>query len=427
MEGELVAVVTKGHGDDHGGEPIRDSYNMAYTIHFVLGVGNLLPWNTFITAVDYFGHLYPSKHINKVFSVVYMGSSLLVLVLMMSWSSWCWMPNFRCRMNMGLVMFALSLITIPLIDWICVVDGSLERVDATYRVTVAAVTVCGLADGLVGGSLIGFAGKLPKRYMQAIFSGTASSGVLVCIFRIITKASLPRTPQGLRASIHLYFAVGTFIMLVCIICCNIVDKLLVVQHYKQKAVPGTHISHFPDYLPSSPTMPSHVNEPMKGPKFWHVAKEIRSAALGILTIYTVTLSIFPGFITDDVESNLLQDWYPILLITMYNVSDLVGKSLPAIYAMKSIGKASWASMARLLFYPLFTACLHGPKWLRTEVPVVFLTAALGLTNGYFTSVLMMLAPKSVPAAEAETAGIVMAMFLCVGLVAGSVLGWFWII
>ncbi|KAK9141722.1 hypothetical protein Syun_011122 [Stephania yunnanensis] len=269
MEGELVAVVTKGHGDDHvGGEPIRDSYNMAYMIHFVLGVGNLLPWNTFITAVDYFGHLYPSKHINKVFSVVYMGSSLLVLVLMMSWSSWCWMPNFRCRMNMGLVMFALSLITIPLTDWMCVVDGSLERVDVTYRVTLAAVTVCGLADGLVGGSLIGSAGKLPKRYMQAIFSGTASSGVLVCIFRIITKASLPRTPQ---------------------------------------------------------------------------------------------------------------------------------------------------------------ACLHGPKWLRTEVPLVFATVALGLTNGYLTSVLMMLAPKSVSVAEAETAGIVMAMFLCIGLVAGSVLGWFWII
>jgi equilibrative nucleoside transporter 1/2/3 len=42
--------------------------------------------------------------------------------------------------------------------------------------TVAAVVICGLADGIVGGSLIGSAGKLPKQYMQAVFAGTASSG-----------------------------------------------------------------------------------------------------------------------------------------------------------------------------------------------------------------------------------------------------------
>lgn len=144
-------------------------------------------------------------------------------------------------------------------------------------------------------------------------------------------------------------------------------------------------------------------------------------------IYVVTLSIFPGFIAENLESKLLRDWYPILLITIYNIADLLGKSLTAIYLLNSIKIASWACIARLMFYPLFTACLHGPKWLKTEVPVVTVTFMLGLTNGYLTSVFMILTPKSVPVSEAEISAIVMVVFLGLGLVAGSVLGWFWVI
>lgn len=112
---------------------------------------------------------------------------------------------------------------------------------------------------------------------------------------------------------------------------------------------------------------------------------------------------------------------------MYNIADLVGKSLTATYLLNSIRIATWASVARLMFYPLFMACLHGPKLLKTEVPVIILTFMLGLTNGYLTSVFMILAPKSVPVSEAEVSAIVMVVFLGLGLAAGSVLGWFWII
>ena len=33
-------------------------------------------------------------------------------------------------------------------------------------------------------------------------------------------------------------------------------------------------------------------------------------------IYIVTFSIFPGYITEDVHSDILKDWYPILLISI---------------------------------------------------------------------------------------------------------------
>ncbi|MBA0633124.1 hypothetical protein Godav_001772 [Gossypium davidsonii] len=393
---------------DHQLEP-RDTYRVAYVIHFLLGAGNLLPWNAFITAVDYFGYLYPAKHVEKVFSVGYMSTSVLVLVVMMSSGSCCGtnlVLTRRFRLNMGFSMFLLSLMVAPTIDWVWQGGWSEEKQNAAYFVTVTAVVICGLADGLIAGSLIGSAGKLPKQYMQAIFAGTASSGVLVSLLRITTKASLPQTPEGLRASAHFYFIVSATIQLCCILCCNLLYKLPVMQqHYR--------------ILGDDPFC--------SRPQFWTVARKICWPALGILMIYVVTLSIFPGFIAENLESKFLQDWYPVLLITVYNVADFMGKSLTAIYVLQSIKKATWACISRLLFYPLFTACLHGPKWLKGEIPVVVLTFMLGLTNGYLTSVLMILAPKTVPVSEAELSAIVLVVFLGIGLVSGSVLGWFWII
>jgi len=152
----------------------RDTYKIAYIIHFLLGAGNLLPWNALITAVDYFAYLYPTKHVEKVFSVAYMASSVLMLVVML---------NFRFRMNLGFSLFVFSLMVAPVIDWSCrhKSTGGGPPTGA-YGVTVASVIVCGLADGLVGGSLIGSAGKLPKEYMQAVFAGTASSGTMQLLF-----------------------------------------------------------------------------------------------------------------------------------------------------------------------------------------------------------------------------------------------------
>ncbi|GIL83429.1 hypothetical protein Vretimale_11208 [Volvox reticuliferus] len=50
----------------------------------------------------------------------------------------------------------------------------------------------------------------------------------------------------------------------------------------------------------------------------------------LFVTYTVTLSIFPGFLSEDIHSARLGDWYPILLITAFNLADLIGKSLPVM-------------------------------------------------------------------------------------------------
>lgn len=349
--------------------------------------------------------------VDRVFSVAYMLSCLLPLLLIVL----CFPKSSSpARINTGLALFTLALLVVPAMD-AAYVKGRPGMYGA-FDITVAATVLCGAADALVQGGVIGFAGELPERYMQAVVAGTAASGVLVSAMRVFTKALYPQDAHGLRQSANLYFIVGIVVMIICIVCYNVAGKLPVVMYYKNI---------------KKRAQKADVGGGMTGPAWrstlWSIVGTVKWYGIGIIFIYAITLSIFPGFITEDVHSEALKDWYPILLISAYNVFDLIGKALPAVYFLPNANIAVAGSFARLLFYPLFYGCLHGPSFFRTEIPVTILTCLLGLTNGYLTCILMTLAPKAVPIHHSETAGIVIVLFLVVGLVVGSFVSWFWVI
>ncbi|CAF1907301.1 unnamed protein product [Brassica oleracea var. botrytis] len=401
------------HGGGSTPKSPPDSFHLAYIIYFTLGVGFLLPWNAFITAVDYFSYLYPSTAVDRIFAVVYMLVGLFCLLVIIVFYAHKSLASFR--INLGLVLFAISLLVIPVLDLVYV-KGRVGLY-VGFDITSVAVGLSGVADALMQGGLIGVAGEMPERYTQAVIAGTAGSGVLVSLLRILTKAVYPQDPDGLRKSANLYFAVGIVVMVICAVSYNLAHKLPVIKFHEERKAQSLKESQENGSLTG----------PMWRKTLWQIVTRIKSHGFGIVLIYIVTLSIFPGYITEDVHSDLLGDWFPVLLIAAFNVFDLVGKSLTAVYMFTDEKIAVGGCIARLLFYPLFWGCLHGPMFLRTEIPVALLTCLLGLTNGYLTSVLMILVPKSVPLKHSETAGIVSVLFLVIGLASGSVLAWFWVI
>ncbi|KAL8157112.1 equilibrative nucleotide transporter 1 [Apium graveolens] len=391
----------------------KDTYHIAYIIYFTIGVGYLLPWNAFITAVDYFAYLYPNTSIDRTFAIVYMLVGLICLLFILAYAH---KSTSFVRINAGFVMFVLALVVVPLMD-VGYVKGRVGVFEGFY-VAVGAVAVCGIGDALVQGSIIGAAGEMPERYMQAVVAGTGVSGVLVSLLRLLTKAIYPQDAHGLRKSANLYFMVSIAVMIICIVAYNVVHKLPVIKYYNDLKLQA--IDEEKEDKQASTSV-------LWGSTLWDIVGTVKWYGYAILAIYVMTLCIFPGYITEDVHSYILNDWYPILLITGYNLFDLVGKSLTAIYMLGNAKVAIGASFARLLFLPLFYGCLHGPQFFRTEIPVTVLTCLLGLTNGYLTSVLMILGTKTVLVHHAETAGIVLVIFLVTGLFIGSVVSWFWVI
>ncbi|XP_058729504.1 equilibrative nucleotide transporter 1-like [Vicia villosa] len=390
----------------------EDKWHLAYMIYFFLGFGYLLPWNAFITAVDYFSYLYPDASVDRIFAVVYMLVGLFGLTLIILYRH---KSQAHVRINLGLALFVVSLLVVPLIDAFYV-KGRVGFYGGFY-VTAGAVGIAGVADALVQGSIVGSAGELPERYMQAVIAGTAASGVVVSFLRIFTKAVYTQDVSGLQKSANLYFGVSIVIMFICMVLYSLANRLPIMKYYDDVKIQAVAVED--------------DNGPLTGSVWrstvWETVGTIKWYGFGLILIYVVTLAIFPGYITEDVHSELLKDWYPVLLITCFNVFDLVGKSFTAVYLLENAKIAIGCCIARLLFFPLFLGCLHGPKFFRTEIPVTVLTCILGLTNGYLTSVLMILAPKTVKLQHAETAGIVSVLFLVVGLASGSIIAWFWVI
>ncbi|KAH6809571.1 equilibrative nucleotide transporter 1 [Perilla frutescens var. frutescens] len=391
----------------------RDTFHLAYIIYFTLGAGYLLPWNAFITAVDYFAFLYPGASVDRVFAVVYMLVGLTSVLLIIAFAH---KSNSVVRINVGYALFLVALVVVPLMD-VWYVQGRVG-VYSAYYVTVAVVGLCGVADGLVQGGVVGNAGELPERYMQAVVAGTAASGVLASALRILTKAIYPQDEGGLRQSANLYFIVSIVVMLLNIIFYNVAHKLPVIKYYTDLKSLAKN---------EEKEQKGELTGKLWRATLWEIVGSVKWYGFGILIIYVVTLSIFPGSVTEDVHSDTLRDWYPIILIAGYNIFDLVGKTLTPLYLVENAKVAVGASFGRLLFLPLFYGCLHGPDIFRTEIPVTILTCLLGLTNGYLTCVLMILGPKTVPLQHAETAGIVLVLYLIVGLAIGSILSWFWVL
>ncbi|KAI3866607.1 hypothetical protein MKX03_023819 [Papaver bracteatum] len=414
----------------------KDSYHFGYIIYITLGTGYLLPWNAFITAVDYFTYLYPNSSVDRVFALVYMPVTLLFLLFIIAYvnpstttttttkspssSSSYRINSSHFRINLGLILFMVSLLVIPIMD-VLYIKGR-PGLYTGYCITIATVVLAGIADAFVQGGVIGSAGELPDRYMQATVAGTGASGVIVSVLRILTKSFFSQDTDGLRRSAILYFVVGIVAMLVCIVFYNIADRLPVIQYYKDLKLQAVDKEEEDRNDEGLLEKRSSLRSTL-----WDILNRVKWSGFGIILIYVVTLSIFPGFITEDVHSQILKDWYPILLITSYNVFDMVGKSLTALYVFENLRAAVGACGARLLFYPLYLGCLHGPKIFRSEIPVVILTCLLGLTNGYLTSVFFIMAPKTLPIQHAETVGTVLVMFLVMGLAAGSVAAWVWVI
>lgn len=156
-------------------KPPQDTFHFAYIIYFTLGLGFLLPWNAFITAVDYFSYLYPEASVDRIFAVAYMLVGLLCLLIIVFYAH---KSDAYVRINVGLGLFVVAMLVAPVMDAVYI-KGRVGLYDGFY-ITVGAVALSGLADGLVQGGLIGAAGELPERYMQAIVAGTAGSGKFLC-------------------------------------------------------------------------------------------------------------------------------------------------------------------------------------------------------------------------------------------------------
>ncbi|XP_075037452.1 equilibrative nucleoside transporter 4 [Mixophyes fleayi] len=156
-----------------------------------------------------------------------------------------------------------------------------------------------------------------------------------------------------------------------------------------------------------------------------VFRVIWAYMLSISVTYFITLCIFPGLVSE-IKNCTMGEWLPILIMAVFNLSDFVGKILAALpYDWSGINLLICSSM-RVAFIPLFIMCVYPsekPTFGHPAWPCVF-SLLMGITNGYFGSVPMILASGQVVPEQQELAGNTMTVSYMTGLTLGSTVSYF---
>ena len=453
-EGDLSSSVL---ASSPSSEP-RDERDVAYWSCFALGAGLLSPWNAYISAVDYFASLYPHEHVDRAFGVLYFTPNLASLCAVLRFGD---RVEPGARIRAGYAAFLLCL--------------AVPATSTSLALTYVAVALTGVADAVCQGSLFGVVGTMPERFTQALMGGTSFSGLVVSALRVVSKAAFAGSKEGTRDGAVAYFAVSALWVGACLALFSHLERTRVFEYHRRKharekarETRGDRAplsgEEYPDETLSSAAEETDATSGTRGGVFgggasgtssyreagvedafssvsWSlvvsIVRRIWPHALTVFSVYAVTLSIFPGVLAEDVRNEKLGDWYAVLLILCFNAFDVVGKMIPSWWPRgfevlaKRPRTVAAASAARLFFVPAFlavsnTSSFASPAFADSPAACVLLVASLGLTNGWYSSVGMMCAPKAVAAKDAETCGTVMVLFLLAGLAAGAACGWLWV-
>ncbi|CAN8003048.1 unnamed protein product [Ixodes hexagonus] len=155
-----------------------------------------------------------------------------------------------------------------------------------------------------------------------------------------------------------------------------------------------------------------------------VARTVWPYMLSIALAYFVTLSLFPG-IESEIVSCRLGSWMPVLLMALFNAADFFGKVLASIRYDWSRSQLVWMSSCRIVLVPLMALCAVPSRdpvqnaSVPADVWAMVLSVLLGVTNGVFGSVPMIVAPSRVPDDQKELTGNIMTLSYSLGLTTGS--------
>lgn len=436
-------------------EPIPDDrYHGIYFAMLLAGVGFLLPYNSFITDVDYLHHKFEGTSIVFDMSLTYILVALLAVILN---NVLVERLSLHTRITVGYIL-ALG----PLV-FVSVFDVWLEKFTTrqAYIINLVSVGVVAFGCTVQQSSFYGYMGMLPKRYTQGVMTGESTAGVIISLSRIFTKLLI----MDERRNTLIFFLVSISMEMLCFLLHLLVRRSRFVRYYTSNAQgkgqskghdprdngTGYRVHHdvtaeevrFGNGGTAASSTDDGVDEIGGGtyvrfdaPKAkirrswpglrdmilhrYVVSRVIWAYMLSIAVTYSITLCLFPG-LESEIRNPTLGEWLPILIMATFNMSDFVGKILAAVPYDWTGGRLLFFSCLRVVFIPLFVMCVYpadAPTLSHPAWPCLF-SLLMGVTNGYFGSVPMILAAGKVPPEQRELAGNTMTVSYMTGLMLGS--------
>lgn len=446
-----------------------DGFYFVYFIMFWEGVGNLFPWNAFITANGYFQERFCGTafedSFENYFSITFTVSQTVGLAISIMFQD---QISIRNKIVWPLFIYGIIFAITTAFVGISAIDPS-----ALFFLTLLSNCLCGICGAILSAGLFGLAAMFPPMYTGALMNGQGLAGLVVAVSSVVTIAAAApidycdddatddgSCPEKLDYSALAYFIIATMILLSCISTYIWMARLPFTKYYTYQATKaeqsGSGIinplleSDSLDYnelsinsvhsevgiSDSSPTTQEDEMDPVTTQNvdfatIYRIYKKVQTPALSVFYTFTVTIALFPGLTvnlqsTDHCKTSdrFSNDLFVPILFLFFNAFDFMGRVTAGATKPYFTAKNIWIpTAARTIFVPLFIMCKcsesqFDPVFTNDAWPLIFMFV-FALTNGYCANAAMMLGAGVVEASEAALAGTIMVFALTAGLMMGA--------
>mmetsp|Transcript_11400 Transcript_11400/g.18554 ORF Transcript_11400/g.18554 Transcript_11400/m.18554 type:complete len:460 (-) Transcript_11400:212-1591(-) len=436
-------------------------HDTAYYICFWQGLGNLFPWNAFITAAHYYsvrfcGTLF-EENFENYFSVAFMISQTVGLALAAKYQGHISLSNR--------IIVPLTVIAAVFVMTTIFVTFDMDA-NLLFVLTLVSCFIVGTSNAVLSGGVFGLCADFPAQFTGALMSGQGLAGLTVSLASLVTiwaggEVDLCSDDDDGECEDHntdysalAFFSITCVVLGTCVLSFIALEKLPFTKYFIAKAASGhaddskTSLLKEGDYEDNEETealmtdrrssMENLYDESpvvsVSKKKIMEVFAQIRPAAMGAYLSFLVTLSLFPSItVLIESEKNCKSDatrfnndlWIPFYFV-MFNLTDLIGRLAAPMYPLSVTANNVWKfATMRVVFIPLFLLCNVSDS----QLPVVFKSDAFpiifmiffGLSNGYVSTLAMMFGPSLVPPKDAGLAGTLMIFSLTIGLMSGAML------
>lgn len=239
--------------------------------------------------------------------------------------------------------------------------------------------------------------------------GASLCGFIITVLRIITKS----TTASLHLSTYYYFGATAFFIGVVIILFIRLTKGRAFQRYYSRAA---KYSLDTDLKNPFKRFACFSYEAIKVLSY----KRVFCYCFLLLLIQLQQFMVLPSVITM-AHDFLGKGWYPVLLVLVYNIGDMLGRGPMSLYYTYNLG---WAWLSTFVRFSLIIGiCLSVPPYMLSRRPAWMATfvGLLGLSTGHLNTSLMSHAPLDVPGKAKETVGYLGVLSMTLGMAGGSAL------
>jgi len=432
-----------------------------YAAMCAMGVGLLMPWNAVVNSMPWVASLYPGPtgaESSFWLTSVYSYPGLPILFLMVRYGD---ALPLSARIVGSFLAQAAVLAVFPL------------AAPPSVWGPLALMFVNGLVLMLLQSSLLGMQAQLPPRLSNALSVGMGLSGVLSSAVQVALMAASAASPAAAAGA---YFALAAALEVGCAAAYVWMRRHPYVKFYAARAADAAAAARAAaagaeggaakggdagggggggggaddEGEAAVLVRGGALNAPEGDAEAVDVAgarggggrgaccaRELGIAArvwrgcASLFLIYVATFLVFPGLLVAIPYRGgfgprlaflaTTPGAWPVALVAVFNCLDTVGRVASGRAACLPEAGVLPAVLARFALAPALLAAARGsmPTAAGGDALALCATAALGLSNGYLTSLSFMYAPAHVRPEQRETAGFLLSLCLNVGLAVGS--------